>query len=171
MVTKEQWAYIACAVDGEGTIGFHKVKAGKHGRKSDGFLPRVAVTNTNYAFLEWIGTQLGGHPHLAHKATETRKACYVWEVRCGPRVTAILKNLLPYLIIKKQQAIVMLEYCDRRSRRYRNLERDSKGRMKTWELSQEELQLVQEIYQLNKRGSQPGPNSHAPNAVSIMPHT
>src|SRR5690606_39544108 len=63
----------------------------------------------------------------------------MWRIRFGGRVTVItfLKNLLPYLMVKKKQAELLLEFC----------EKWVSPRDKRLKISESELQRREDTYQ------------------------
>jgi hypothetical protein len=86
--------YLAGLVDGEGCIRLHPSNKGKY-RK---YYPRLQVTNTYKPILDMLVDQYGG---AVHSDTKSRKEN--WKAR------ELLNQLLPYLIIKKEKAIEVLQ--------------------------------------------------------------
>jgi hypothetical protein len=109
MWTTEQLAYLAGFVDGEGTIYIKKCL-----RK--GYIdydPRLQIVNTNKEVIDWICNLFGGK-NFAKDRTKyhpTWKTSYYWYC---PRniLDKLLPQLIPYLIIKKGQAILMIKFRD-----------------------------------------------------------
>lgn len=82
-------AYIAGFIDGEGCISITKRKD-KEYKNGYSFYSNIRITNTNLEILEWIKNILDCGGHL--------KACI------------IAKELLPFLIVKKKQAEILLDF-------------------------------------------------------------
>ena len=97
--------YLAGLVDGEGCIRLHPSNRGKY-RK---FYPRVQVTNTYKPVLELLVSQYGGAIHSATKPQkEGWKLKHDWRLT-GDKARELLKELLPFLIIKKEKAEQVLQ--------------------------------------------------------------
>jgi hypothetical protein len=149
-------AYIAGIVDGEGHIALYS----RNDRGKVNFYSRVTIANSHLPLLEMIKREVGGG---VVNEQGPGMYCLVFGKRAD-RI-ALLTTLMPYLIVKKRQAEIVLEY---------ELERaayKSKGRYVTGFLSglgQEEwdrrAQLLDEIKQLNGRKTQPYVRKHAKKA-------
>lgn len=97
-------AYFAGIVDGEGCIS----SAETRGR----VFASLNVTNTYPYILEDLKSLFGGNIYRRNrkKALEHHKASYGWTIG-GASVSQALELLLPYMIIKKEQAKVAMELC------------------------------------------------------------
>jgi len=100
-------AYLAGIVDGEGCIQFHRRNA-KDGRKPV-YVLAVSIANTSPALLDWLETRL---PHRAyiHRHTHSKpqwRDRYDWVLSGNRQVLIFLKEITPYLVIKKEQAILL----------------------------------------------------------------
>jgi len=102
-------AYIACAIDCEGTISLRRHK------KS--WKPYMAITNTNKEFLENIRRMCNAGRIKAKKMRVLCRAgsvalvryCYdlIFNVR---EIERLLPQILPYLVIKRERAELLLRY-------------------------------------------------------------
>lgn len=106
-MTPTEAAYIAGFLDGEGTICLERNK------RPDGFYSygfRISFKNTNLGVLEWIKEKIGGGGISAdnrnHKVWAT---AYSLKIPSSLSVETAL-TLLPYLVIKRQQAEMLIEY-------------------------------------------------------------
>jgi len=98
-LTKWQRAYIACAIDGEGSITKRT--------EDNGF--RVHIANTHLGFLENIRKMTrGGRIMINRREQPRQKHCYSLYFR-RREILDLLPQLLPYLIIKKDIAKLILE--------------------------------------------------------------
>ena len=139
-------AWLAGFVDGEGNIGFSRVGNGKS--ESVYYGSRMVVSNTRIESLKLIQSWYGGSVSLHKKQVNNHKAQYRWVISNKKLIKKVLLDILPYLILKNPQALVMLQYIDENNYehgigRVRQLTKDSiKKRNK----------FVSELYFLNKRG-------------------
>lgn len=132
-------AYIGGLFDGEGNITLAREKTKLSQR---GFIIRleIRVDNTNKNALDFISDAT----HIGRVYTyekDNRKPLYSWQLRRLADIKALIEQLLPYLIIKRERAKLTIEYCEGRlSKRYHAA------------YDERELQLVGEISKLNHRG-------------------
>ena len=97
--------YVACAIDTEGLITFKSRGGGE-----EFFDQFIVITNTNVQWLEYLQTLIGGKIHTQGKPKKIHhKQGYRLALKAAS-VRAVLPCLLPYLIIKQQQAKLCLEY-------------------------------------------------------------
>jgi LAGLIDADG-like domain len=92
-------AYFAGFFDGEGCISGDK----KHSL-------RLALVNTDKRILEYFKSRYGGNirQFVRHDGWS---ACWIWELGDMRQIESILLQLLPYLIVKREQAKVALNIC------------------------------------------------------------
>lgn len=99
-------AYLAALVDGEGSIIFMK--------RPDGSIKsfRLQVTNTYVPVLEWcqVVTKLGSYQvkSKAGRQEAHHLACGAWAVY-GVKAASVLKQILPYMQIKREKAVQALQ--------------------------------------------------------------
>lgn len=120
---KADWSYLAALFDGEGTFSVARatIDNAKYKAKSNDsgvsnakpyvqFQSRIEVCNTNFNLMQWLIRSFGGvfYPHRRDKAIH--KPAYYWRPKGKANNERILLGVLPYLKIKKQQAVLMLEY-------------------------------------------------------------
>ena len=114
MSDKAKWGYLAGMLDGEGFISVAKGK--KPAPNGNGYMsaaPRynliVSITGTNEKLMQWLVENFGGS-WSRDKSTNPK-----WKPRCSWRCTGnknkeiVLLAVLPYLVIKRDQAIIGLE--------------------------------------------------------------
>ena len=97
-LSPEEKAYIAGIVDGEGCISLYKNRAT--------YIPRLTIVNTNPLLSEYLQTKLGGNTYKSKKK-EGWKVAYNWQVQ-NQLALDIVKTLLPYLILKRELALLFL---------------------------------------------------------------
>lgn len=110
--------YIAGLVDGEGTIFIGRQKR-EENRSGYRFLPHLIITNTNKECLDLCKNIFNfGSLFLRREASfnkdgaiQSRKNCYRWEVK-HQLVGVVLREILPYMVIKKKQAENILLFLE-----------------------------------------------------------
>jgi hypothetical protein len=149
----DQAAYVAGAIDGEGSI-----RLAKHRRVDSGgvrFHFRVTIANTNHAWLvtlqSWIGGQIvkQGQPEGARN----RRQCYQLELRSA-ETREVLRQIQPYLLIKRKHADLLFRYFELAAvRRAMNLP----GQPADPEITARIEAICDELKSLNLRGLKPVP--------------
>jgi hypothetical protein len=113
LLTGEEKAYIAGFLDGEGTVIL--ALASKTPRCRERFTPIVKFSNTSKEALLWIQKRVGGKIEVCKwKRKKAWKKQYQLSMAATMQVYNVLSALLPYLIVKKQSAAFVLEYCKAR---------------------------------------------------------
>lgn len=142
-INKEESAYLAGIIDGEGTISiiFHKQK----GYPSYGVVLRVY--NTNKELLEWI-KEKNGYGNIRRQISiknwtkSSWRQVYSWQIY-PKNIRVLLPQILPYLIIKRKQAELTIEFL--------NLTKFPSSRIsKEAQIRRKEICI--EMMKLNKRG-------------------
>lgn len=100
-------SYFAGIIDGEGSIGIEHLSPTK-GRVKDYYNCRLTVINTSQPLMELLVNFFKGS-YDQRKKLEGRKKCYRWHV-FGEDLENALKELLPHLFLKQEQAKLVLQY-------------------------------------------------------------
>lgn len=108
-MNKENIIYFAGIFDGEGSMMI-ELQSKNAVRKYDYFSLRVVVTNTNLELIQWLKTNFGGNIGTRPQI-QGRKITYDWKIYSKDAAN-IIKSALPYLIIKKQRALVFIEFAE-----------------------------------------------------------
>lgn len=128
-------AYFAGIIDGEGCISLTPNKRGVWNAV-------VIVASTFRSMLEWIEENYGGGIHF-HKRGGNRKHLWDWRVSSKEDISNIIDKVLPFLIIKREQALLMKKYCSRaKLSRYDDMTAEREYRMG----------ICYALKELNKRG-------------------
>lgn len=103
-----KFAYIAGFFDGEGCIHVIKPRLNL----------RLSASNTDQHPLNFMCEILGGSVNKKSESCGNRKACYQWLCN-GVMASEALEKLLPYLIVKKERALLCIElpYATKRKRK------------------------------------------------------
>lgn len=141
-MTSEQIAYLAGIMDGEGTISLSRTSDKTMKRKTS-FRPFIAVVNTNIELIHYLHeiTGLGTVSKLYVSKNKKHRSFKRWTVWTR-QAEQIVKLLIPYLRVKKEQALLFLELL--------SIQKHVPG------LSDEEwfkqVSIADKLTQLNKRG-------------------
>jgi hypothetical protein len=107
MFNRDHLIYLAGIIDGEGSIGIDKQSPCKS-RKTTYYAIRLLVVNTNVPLLDWLKENFKGNI-IKRPKIENRRQCYVWSIFSCNAVN-ILKECLPFMIVKKRQAELLIEF-------------------------------------------------------------
>jgi hypothetical protein len=134
-LTDKVW--LAAVLDCEGTISVH--------RSGQWYKPTLNVTSTCIDLVRKVEqvtdagfvtkqafAQFKNHPEW--------KTPWRWEVHRLDKVAVILKEVIPWMIVKRKQAELLLEFCEKRLKHPHH------------PLTEEERNLADRIRQLNTRG-------------------
>ena len=109
MTNKEQLIYLAGLLDGEGCLYYtHQIYKNSHY-----YYPRINITNTHKLTLNWIKLLFGGTIRNDHRSDNNpkHKQRWRWIINCQDAVK-LIKCLLPYLKIKKNEAKLFVQSYD-----------------------------------------------------------
>jgi hypothetical protein len=139
--TKIQAAWAAGFIDGEGCFGIYPLRNSQmaHGTKHE---VSIRVGQTTVEPLEILSDLFGGAIHERRNSEPNRKKLFQWKVVGPVKMAVVVETVLPYLVVKKRQAVVIRAFCDLPSE---NPITDS--------LFAKRQRLSDEIRVLNKRGS------------------
>ncbi len=108
MPTKEENAYFAGMVDGEGSVS---VIGSLETDRKHHYFPRAIITNNHKGVCD-IAKELYGGCVYQRKDMEGRTSpCYNWVIT-SRLADKFLRLVLPYLIIKKEQAKLVLTFYE-----------------------------------------------------------
>lgn len=106
--SKEEWAYIAGIFDGEGSLS---VQYHTDGQRMSGYYANIAQQGRT--LHEWIQTTLGdGHIHKG--GTGKIKQMFNFRLCAQRKVLEFLDGVLPYLIVKKEFALEVVNFIKNR---------------------------------------------------------
>ena len=112
MVSSEEWAYLAGIIDGEGTIQLGQPSTRYNG--GNNFKYMIRIYNTDSSLIDWIKERFGGNTrvHNRGKAGEAfgKKPMYMVDWRNVDDIGDILLGVLPYLVVKKKLATVLMNF-------------------------------------------------------------
>ena len=142
MKTEEQ-AYLAGIIDGEGSIWIERPPRGTT------FVLLLVVANTDPRLMVWLAP-LGGSVTERHQNKPTHKPGMLWRIS-GKRAVGIIREIYPFLKLKKEQATIALAYWDLHGRYH------VKAGSRNKKPFVEEASVLKEAMSvLNKKGNQQG---------------
>lgn len=104
--TPTEIAWTAGIIDGEGCIGIYSDRS----KGPDSHRLYLTVANTEERMLVRLKTLWGGDYRLQKRRTSAHHRC-VWAWRMHDRAAGrFLEVVLPYLVVKKEQAEIALEF-------------------------------------------------------------
>lgn len=119
-VSKTDLAYMAGIMDGEGSFSISKVTLRTvAGNPYFGYDCKIMVGNTSEVLIKWIAERFGGvyRVSVSHVSKLARqwgqsqcKPCYRWTCEGYRNQELFLLAIIPYLVIKREQAKVALEW-------------------------------------------------------------
>lgn len=129
-------AYLAGLIDGEGTISCSINLTKKNVRALQ---KQLSIFNTNITLIEWIESRFGGKIHSRKRSDKWKTEHQIkWSANDASK---LLSLVLPYLVIKKEQAELFIALHETKA------SRDISEEMHTYRES-----LVDRVRELNKRG-------------------
>ncbi|MGB2841064.1 MAG: hypothetical protein WBC40_01080 [Halobacteriota archaeon] len=117
LVEEIDYARLTAYIDGEGTIAIAKQPV-KKGRVSNSYRLLMMVSNTEKKLPNWCKAHFGGSVHTSRNDVRPgRKKLYQWVI--GTHDSAkLLEKIKPYLIIKRDQAELGLEFYEKCIKRH-----------------------------------------------------
>lgn len=135
-----QRAYAAGVIDCDGAIWICR---SSRGRNRATHSVRVNVTNTRPELIDWFSLNLvGSSAGQAYTKNPRAKAVSRWQAT-SLNAKHVLEQVLPFLVLKREQALVALEFCS-------TLEVSGKLPDALYSMREE---LYQKMRKLNKRGA------------------
>lgn len=163
--TATMLAYLAGVIDGEGCIGIRKTK--RTGTwKSTRYAAAITVGSTSRSLIEQLMAAFRAGCVTYRYPTKTSRGCYVWNVSSvGAR--HVLRMLRPYLVVKLEQANVLLEFIED----FDSFKGARPGKKGGQVVSADELARRERLYQrmraLNRVGPRDGERSQSAGRRSV----
>lgn len=108
MSDKIKYGYLAGIIDGEGTLLISRSNRGSYLN----YYGRIHVKNTDYRLIKWLVENFGGNVHKNTPTDPEKHAvAYSWYFSGDAHDKEILLlALMPYLIVKREQAKQLVEF-------------------------------------------------------------
>ncbi len=102
----ERLAYLAGLIDGEGCINISRYPHGHHNI-------RLTITGTDTRLIDWLLENFEGRfSYALRKEYPDQKTMLQWTLS-GESVAKIIQSTFRYLVIKREQANLILDYWER----------------------------------------------------------
>lgn len=129
---KVKWSYLAGIIDGEGTIAIntHNNPTKEFPNRVQTYALEICIVNTDERLMKWLIQHFGGQYYGRERADKVNhRRAYAWRVTGHANRKRTLLALLPYLVMKREQAILGLKYLDL------HYSHSNDERRKLWEMS------------------------------------
>ena len=102
-------AYLAGIVDGEGCITLHR--RSPQGKNNPVYALFVEISNTSPALKKWLDERFPDKTYYRFitKAQPHHKQGYEWVLSGNRQVMVFLREIVPYLVIKREQAELLAQ--------------------------------------------------------------
>jgi hypothetical protein len=120
-LSKLDLAWAGGILDGEGYIGAYAM--GNFTRL------KIAVNNTDPRMLLKLYNMFGGRLYAYPKRKE--RQVYSWSTQ-DSHATKVIAQVLPYLVVKKEQAAIALRFSDTYVKNGQKVSEENKGNRKKW---------------------------------------
>lgn len=110
-MTKQELAYTAGIIDGEGSISIVKAKTCKSKTTQRGYLLelKVGVSNTDERLVRWLKKRYGGCIVKRRVANPRWKDYWEWRVQTAQAVH-FLEMIQPWVLLKQQQIKIAIGF-------------------------------------------------------------
>lgn len=144
------WARLAAYIDGEGSVNLSPRRTDKRFSRfqSATFCAKVVVTNTDFRLTKWCIDVFGMTWHMQKRQSDRWSEAHI-AAAYGYRAAWILQNCLPWFLLKREQAEVVLEH--QKSTKVGAWERGSGVRTPT-DILEYRQSLKDRLTELNRRG-------------------
>jgi hypothetical protein len=107
------WSYIAGIMDTDGSFSLKRECRKSGGSKSPVFTATILLTMADCrAIYHLMNNFIGGNLIIVKAKTATNGFCYRFSITSRKNAIIFLKKCIPYLLLKKDVAIKLLEFCE-----------------------------------------------------------
>ncbi len=109
--------YLAGIIDGEGTLRINKTTSASslaHRKATELgaiYSPVIGVGMVDRRVPELLAEHLGGSVREERVRNGQRRSIWRWTITSRPKAIAVLQLLTPLLIVKREQAELLLDFC------------------------------------------------------------
>ncbi len=101
-------AYMAGILDGDGSFSLLKEK------RASGFKysPCIQLSNVFEGMTDFLHQNFGGSKKIKSPQGHAKKTQYVWNVRGFESCKTVIERIIPYIVLKKKQANLLLNFVN-----------------------------------------------------------
>lgn len=151
-LTEPQKAYLAGFIDGEGYIGltFQRKKETINNAPTIRYHPFLIIANNNISVLSYVRDIIGdGRIYKLKRSVRNQKPGFQYKLTKMNTLEVLLPAIEPYLVVKQQQAKLLVKYLNIRGSKRITTGAGSRG---ITSFDREEQQVHRELLLLNKKG-------------------
>lgn len=111
----KNWSYLAGLIDGEGHIGL--TKGCRYWTNKDGvkikypaYAMQISIFNNDLKLMTYLVKNFGGVYYTRDRSNPRAKVGHTWQPKGHKNKELLLLAVIPYLIIKEEQAKLALEF-------------------------------------------------------------
>ena len=104
-MTEQEKAYLAGIIDGEGCLRLSK---SSRPNNKCAYHISIVIANTSVHLFDWLNVRIPGKMYTSRQNHEKWRGCYHWTLTGTNQCLYFLKQIEPYLVIKKEQAQVLM---------------------------------------------------------------
>jgi hypothetical protein len=135
-------AWAAGFVDGEGCVSV--CKSSRKGQPLPYYRADLVVSNTVREPLDRLASLFGGRVVVTREAVGNRKRTFGWKTTGTAHTAEVLRELLPWLTVKREQASLVVEFSQCFGTIKRQQKKPDRPRLEL---------LKQKMHELNARGA------------------
>jgi len=140
------WSYVAGIMDTDGSFSLKKENRSTDSRKSPVYTPCILLSQYDSRAIYHISNNFIGSNLMVINAKGTKNGfCYRFSITSKKSAIEFLKRIIPFLILKKEQATLLFDYCI-------NVKTLSGNRIISYEENQWRDEYYKKIVSLNKYG-------------------
>jgi len=106
-LTEPEKAYFAGLFDGEGCIHIARIK--RNYGAFYYFQLHLIFSNTNKQVMDYLTSKFGGNLIIRKPYKKRQRSYYMWRIY-SQKAKELLEIILPYLIIKKEEALLAIKF-------------------------------------------------------------
>jgi hypothetical protein len=107
------WSYIAGIMDTDGSFSLKRENRKSGGSISPVFTAQISLSMTDCRSIYYLMNNfIGGNLMLVEAKTATNGFCYRFSITSRKNAIVFLKKCIPFLRLKKEVAIKLLEFCE-----------------------------------------------------------
>ena len=105
-------AYAGGIVDGEGSIGIYPHSGARgENRTHPPLRAHVSVSQCDVRLPLWLKARFGGYINEWKPKKDYHRIPWIWQITGTKQCLPFLETLLPYLMLKRQQAEIAIAFC------------------------------------------------------------